>query len=142
MAVWTETRMDRWTQDGTLFSFAAPFKYPPYCDQNGVSDNSLLGSGPLRQSMAKFSLWFASFDGSYGCVFNFGSLSQGGSGLEVQRDGEVLASCVIDLCDIFARELVLASTYRCCLSQAWIFDDSMVSNVSSVVKGRINKVVV
>ncbi|KAG0561605.1 hypothetical protein KC19_9G077500 [Ceratodon purpureus] len=41
MAAWTETRLDRWTHDGSI-----------------------------RHSVEKLSFWFASFDGSYGCLLD------------------------------------------------------------------------
>jgi hypothetical protein len=74
------------------------------------------GSGSLRHSVEKLSFWFASFDSSHGCFLDSGSLSEGEFGLEGQRDGEVLAYCVISICNLFARKLVHSSTCHCCLA--------------------------
>ena len=75
----------------------------------------MYGSGSLRHSVEKLPFWFASFNGSHGCLLDSGSLLEVEFGLEGQRDGEVLAYGVISICDLSTRKLVLPSTCYCCL---------------------------
>lgn len=66
------------------------------------------GPGSFRHSMEKLSFRFAGFDSSHGCLLNSGSMPKDESRLEGQRNGEVLATCLISICNLFARKLVSA----------------------------------
>jgi hypothetical protein len=63
-------------------------------------------SGPVRQSMANISCWFASTDWSHGHIHNLGRRLESRSSPIWKGNGMVLANCVILIHHLFARSLV------------------------------------
>lgn len=62
--------------------------------------------GPVRQSMANISCWFASADWSHGYIHNLGRRLESRSPPIWKGNGMVLANCVIVIHRLFAWSLV------------------------------------
>jgi hypothetical protein len=70
-------------------------------------------SGPVRQSMANISCWFASTDWSHGHIHNLGRRLESRSPPVWKGNGMVLANCVIVIHHLFAWSLCCVHPGHC-----------------------------